>query len=408
MTLLSVEEALEILLADIRPLTAQTVPLRQAGGRILARDAAATLTQPPFAASAMDGYALRAQDVQTAPVPLKIVGEAAAGHSFDGEIKQGEAVRIFTGAPVPDDADTVIMQEMTEQPDEQTVMVLSPMKVNKNIRPMGGDFHQGDIVLHAGQLLTPAALALAAASGHAALKVVTRPKVAILSTGDELVVPGTKPAANQIIASNASGLAEIARLHGAEVVDLGIAADSRQEIRQAIARAADQQADILLTSGGVSVGDYDLVQDVLKEAGMIPAFWKIAMRPGKPLMSGTLPGSHPVRVLGLPGNPVSCLLTAQLFFVPLVARLAGKHYKAPLMTGYLTRPLAANGARRHYIRACVEKNETGGRAVTPLDNQDSSLLSVLTKANCLIVHEADAPALPESSACTILLLPESV
>ncbi|AQS41357.1 MAG: Molybdenum cofactor synthesis domain-containing protein [Candidatus Tokpelaia hoelldobleri] len=405
MALLSVEEALKTLLADIKPLAAQTVPLHQAGGRILTSNVAAALTQPPFTASAMDGYALRAQDIQTTPVQLKIVGEAAAGHSFNGRIRQGEAVRIFTGAPVPDDADTVIMQEMTGRFDKHTVTILSPIEENKNIRPAGGDFHQNDIVLHAGQLMTPAALALAAASGHATLEVVTRPKVAILSTGDELVAPGRKPADNQIIASNASGLAEIARLHGAEVIDLGIVADNRQAIRQAIESAIKQQADILLTSGGVSVGDYDLVQDVLKEAGMKLAFWKIAMRPGKPLMFGTLSGRHPVRVLGLPGNPVSCLLTAQLFFVPLAARLAGKQYTPPLAKAHLTQPLAANGARRHYIRACMQKDETGAVAVTPLDNQDSSLLSVLTKANCLIVHEADTPALPEGSACTILMFP---
>lgn len=404
MALLSVDDALARLLAGTSVLASETVPLHEAGGRVLATPVVAVLTQPPFAASAMDGYALHACDIQNTPVRLAIIGEAAAGHAFSGKIGAGEAVRIFTGAPVPDTADTIIVQEKTKRIDDTTVEISESAALNKNIRPVGGDFKQEDTVLPRGQVLTPAALALAAAAGHDAVEVIGRPRVAILSTGDELVPAGTRPGANRIVASNAYGIGEIARLHGTEIINLGIAPDEHKAICRAVDEAIRQKTDILVISGGVSAGDYDLVQDVLKEAGMVPDFWKIAMRPGKPLMSGILPANLPLRVLGLPGNPVSSLVTAHVFLVPVIEKMSGRTYAPQILTASLKSPLAANGSRRHYIRAIAQHDTEGEITVTPLANQDSSLLSVMAQSNCLIVHEADAPEQTKGGRCQILLL----
>lgn len=404
MALLSVDDALAKLLAKTGTLASETVPLQGAGGRVLATPVIAALTQPPFAASAMDGYALRAYDTQNAPARLKIIGEAAAGHCFNGTINPGEAVRIFTGAPVPETADTVVMQEKTRRVDDTTVEISQPAAADKNIRPAGGDFKAGETLLPRGHIMTPAALALAAAAGYGRVDVVRRPRVAILSTGDELVAAGTKPAANQIIASNIYGIGEIARLHGAEIIDLGIAPDNRKTIRGAVDEAIRQKADILVTSGGVSVGDYDLVQDVLREAGMALDFWKLAMRPGKPLMSGELAANPPVKVLGLPGNPVASLVTAHLFLVPMIEIMSGRNHIPQFLAAKLGLPLAANGPRRHYIRAVAKRDAGNELTVLPLTNQDSSLLSIMTRANCLIVQEADTPELADGSLCQILLL----
>lgn len=404
MALLSVDDALARLLARTGTLASETVPLQEAGGRVLANPVIAALTQPPFAASAMDGYALRAYDTQNAPTCLKIIGEAAAGHRFNGMINPGEAVRIFTGAPVPETADTVVMQEKTRRVDDTTVEISEPAAANKNIRPAGGDFKEGETLLPRGHIMTPAALALAAAAGYGTVDVVRRPRVAILSTGDELVAAGTKPGANQIIASNVYGIGEIARLHGAEIIDLGIAPDNRKAIRDAVDAAIRQKADILVTSGGVSVGDYDLVQDVLREAGMVLDFWKLAMRPGKPLMSGELAANPPIKVLGLPGNPVASLVTAHLFLVPMIETMSGRNHVPQILAAKLGLPLAANSLRRHYIRAFAKRDAEGELAALPLTNQDSSLLSVMTRANCLIVQEADTPELAKGSLCQILLL----
>lgn len=402
MALLSVDNALAGLLGATGELAGETAALHKAGGRVLAAPVMAKLTQPPFAAAAMDGYALRAADTEKTPVRLQIIGEAAVGHIFCGNIGSGQAVRILTGAPVPETADTIIIQEKTRRIDDTTVEITGPVAPGSNIRPAGGDFRQGETVLRRGQILTAAALALAAAAGHPAVEVIRRPRVAILSTGDELVPAGALPGPGEIVASNAYGIAEIARLHGADILDLGIAADKRQAIDNAIQAAISQKADILVTSGGVSAGDYDLVHDVLQKAGMALNFWKIAMRPGKPLLSGTLPANPPLRVLGLPGNPVSCLVTAHLFLAPVIEKMSGRAYTPEIITARLAAPLPANGPRRHYIRAVARQNTAAEMTVIPLASQNSSLLHVLTHANCLIVQEASACEQPAGSWCRIL------
>jgi len=407
MTVMDVDEALACILAQTKRAAMQHVPLSEAGGRILAKDVVARLTQPPFAASAMDGYAVRAQDVQIFGTQLQIIGEAAAGRLYEGEVGQGQAVRIFTGAPIPRGADTVVIQEDTTLFKKNLVKINHILEINKNIRPSGGDFCANDTVLKAGHVLTPAALALCAAAGHDALDVVARPRVGILSTGDELVEAGCVPQAGQIVASNAHALVEIVRSHGGEAVNLGIVRDEEQVIKQAIEAAQAQGIDILLTIGGVSVGAYDLVQQVLRTVGMQLDFWKIAMRPGKPLMFGRLPADHhqnkEILVLGLPGNPVSSIVTAHLFLVPMLEKMAGYPLSFTLHEAILTAPLGANGSRRHYIRAHMTQTRGGDRLVTPDPNVDSSLLSVLVRANCLIVVPENAPAQQAGSRCHIFM-----
>jgi len=405
MALIDVDEALTRILARTPKLKARRAGLDQAGGLELAQDVFACLTQPPFAASAMDGYAIRAIDADQAGKKLDLIGEAAAGTLFDGEVGNGDAVRIFTGSVVPHGADTVIMQEDTRRLDERQIEVVCPVEKGKNIRPLGGDFKKQDKVLSSGQCLTPARLALAAAAGHAMLDVVPRPRVGILSTGDELVAVGQKPKDGQIIASNGQALAEIVRLHGGEVVDLGLVGDNHAALADALERAKAAQLDILVTSGGASVGDYDLVQAALNMANMELDFWKIAMRPGKPLMFGTLPATPDILVLGLPGNPVSSIVTAHLFLVPILEKMQGKAYSFNLQSAKLKVPVEKNGWRRHYLRATMEQRPDGEIWVEPAASADSSLLSVLAGSNCLIVLEADAPAFEAGNQCQIFVPP---
>jgi molybdopterin molybdotransferase len=401
MALLPVEEALARLLADAAPLAAEIVPLSQAGGRVLARPVIANRTQPPFDASAMDGYAIRAADVVSVPVDLRIIGESAAGKSFSGSVGAGEAVRIFTGAPVPQGVDAVLIQENTERLSADTVRVLEAVAPDKNIRRAGLDFQQGDTLLAAGRVLDPAALSLAAASNNAELHVTRQPKVAILATGDELVLPGAEPGADQIIASNTVGVAEITRLNGGVALDLGIAGDDIDAIDAAIGRAIESGADILVTSGGVSVGDHDLVHAALARRGVEIDFWKIAMRPGKPLMFGRL---EKLRVLGLPGNPVSSLVCAHLFLAPLVSKLAGRPHHQDIRTACLSADLPANGIRRDHIRAEIRMDESGALVATPLPLQDSSLLSAMARADALIIREPNAEPARMGDLCQVFML----
>ncbi len=398
--LLPVDEALALLLAGATPLGSERVGIAESGGRVLAQPVRALRTQPPFDASAMDGYAVRAADIAAGPAALKVIGIAPAGKPFRGAVGPGEAVRIFTGAPVPAGADSVLIQENTRVVDPGFVEALEPVRPGANIRRRGLDFMEGEQLLGAGRIVDASALALAASANHAELDVVRRPLVAVLATGDELLLPGSTVGDGQIIASNTFGVALIARQAGARTLDLGIAPDDRAAIAAAIDRALDAGADVIVTSGGASVGDHDLVRAVFADKGGALDFWKIAMRPGKPLMAGTLAGR---RILGLPGNPVASLVCSHVFLKPLVARLAGLDHVADMRAGVFGGPVAANDQRQDYLRARVVETD-GVLVATPSTVQDSSMLRTLADARALVVREAFAPAAQAGDPCRILML----
>jgi molybdopterin molybdotransferase len=401
--LLPVDEALARILAGASaPLGAQSVPLAGARGRTLAADLAARRTQPPVAVSAMDGYAVQAADLAQIPAKLSIVGVSAAGHGFAGTIGAGEAVRIFTGAPVPAGADTVVIQENTKREDDN-VIALQGERKGRHIRAAGLDFSQGDVLLEKGRRMGPAELALAAAMNHGALAVARKPRVALLATGDELVRPGEVPGPDQIVASNTYAVAACAEAAGAEIIDLGIAGDSYPALEAAIRAARAAKADVLVTLGGASVGDHDLVQSALAREGMELGFWRIAMRPGKPLMHGRL---NEMRILGLPGNPVSAIVCAVLFLVPLVRALCGDPQagRDPTEAAILGSALKPNDNRRDYLRGTLMSGGDGLPVATPFPVQDSSMLRVLAEARCLILREIGAPAAKAGDACRIIRL----
>lgn len=400
MALMPVSEALERLLAGVEPLPAETVAIGHAAGRVLAKPIAALRTQPPFDASAMDGYAVRAADVAKVPARLTLIGESAAGLRYAGSVGPGQAVRIFTGAPVPDGADTILIQENSRHAGDGAVEAVETVGAGQHIRRRGLDFLEGDALLPAGRVLDAAALSLAAAANHPTLEVVRRPVVAILATGDELLQPGSAPGPDQIIASNSYGVAAIARDAGAETRDLGIAPDRGSAVEAAVASALDGGADVIVTLGGASVGDRDLVQGVLVGMGMELDFWKIAMRPGKPLMLGRF---GEVRVLGLPGNPVSSLVCSHLFLAPLIARLGGRAHRQDLVAARLATAMPANDGRQDYVRALAARDGDVTTA-SPFDTQDSSMLRTLAEANCLIVRPPHAPAATAGDLCEVLVL----
>lgn len=395
---LSVEAARARILADAKPLSQiENLPLDAAAGRVLARPLSARLTQPPFDASAMDGYAVRVADVAALPVTLELIGESAAGRGFGGDVKPGQAARIFTGAPMPRGADGVVVQEDTTASPGKVTIQPSATSFD-HIRPRGGDFHEGQTLIPAARVLGARDLLLAAAMGHGTVPVLAQPRIAIIATGDELVLPGEMPGPDQIVCSNPVGVGMLARAFGGDVTFLGIARDTRDSLASFFDRAAGY--DVIVTLGGASVGDHDLVGPALVERGMKLDFWKIAMRPGKPLMFGRL---GPQFVLGLPGNPVSAMVTARIFLAPLIATLAGRPDIAerermlPVST-----PLAANGPRAHYMRATIERGADGHDVVTPVPSQDSSLVSQLAAAGVLVVRPVGAPAAAAGTMVRVL------
>lgn len=395
--MLSVAEALARILVGVTPTAAESVGLDDAHERVLAEDIAARLTQPPFDASAMDGYAVRSADLAALPARLKLIGESAAGHAFAGALGPGQAVRIFTGAPVPQGADHIVIQE-NAAPHEGEVEIRETNS-ESFIRERGGDFSEGQVLLRRGRRLTARDLLLAAQMNHTALPVRRRPAVAILASGDELVPPGTTPSADQIISSIPTGLGLMLRRVGAEPRRLGIARDTEADLAAHIAAADD--ADILVTIGGASVGDHDLVRAALEAAGFSIAFQKIAMRPGKPVMSGVRGGQ---RVIGMPGNPVSAMLCSIIFLLPLVAALLGEEQPPASEMRYpLAAPLPENGPRQHYMRGKL-RSVDGAAAVEALPSQDSSLTAALAAADCLIVRAPHAPAAAAGESVTVIPL----
>lgn len=401
MTLLPVDDALALILDAARPTAGETVPVAHAAGRVLAADLAATRTQPPFPSSAMDGYAVRGEDVLTVGRRLRVIGTSAAGHAFSGTLGAGEAVRIFTGAPVPEGADTVFIQEDAQVVADGVIEVAQAGTPGRHVRAEGLDFNAGDVLVRSGTLLDFRHVSLAAAMNHGHVPVHRRPRVAILSTGDELVLPGETPGPDQIIASNHIGIAALVERCGGEALFLGIAPDRTEAIAAAVRRAATEGADVLVTLGGASVGDHDLVRDAFGLEGLSLDFWKIAMRPGKPLMFGRL---GDMRVLGLPGNPVSSLVCALVFLEPLVKTLAGRGAApAAVEPAVLGAPMAKNDQRRDYVRARLATVD-GRLTATPGRLQDSSMISVLADAGCLIVREPFEAAAEAGEACRIVRL----
>ncbi|HWT58191.1 MAG TPA: gephyrin-like molybdotransferase Glp [Rhizobium sp.] len=401
MNLLPVAEALSRLLSRATPVAAsETLPLAEAEGRVLAIDLKSGITQPPFDASAMDGYALRRDDAPEPGAVLKVIGTSAAGHGFEGGVGKGEAVRIFTGAPVPAGADSVLLQEDAET-IEDGVRTNFPVRQGQHVRPRGQDFAEGEAVLVAGTVLDFSRLTVAAGMNRPDVEVLKRPLIAILATGDELLPPGSTPGPSQIIASNTFGIAALARKAGADVLDLGIVPDNKARITAAIDKARAAEADVIVTLGGASVGDHDLVQATLIEAGMQLDFWRIAMRPGKPLMVGSFDETH---VLGLPGNPVSSLVCSLLFLEPLIRKLASlPPVRREAMVEAAT-PLRANDHRQDYIRAKLSKSAAGNWLAEPFGKQDSSMMKVFAQADCLIIRPPHAPELPAGAPCPVMLL----
>ena len=377
--LMPVEEARARILADLRPLGVEEIPLADAYGRTIAQDVVATINQPPAPVSAMDGYALRSSDAEKMPASVRKIGVSRAGARFTGRLEPGTCIRIFTGAVVPDGADIIALQEDATEAGDVVEIREIPNK-GRHIRKAGLDFSVGSILAAGGTVLTARQIGLLAASGHASISVRKRPRIAVLSTGDELVPPGQPLGDDQIFASNGIALASVITGWGGIPVDLGIASDQSDVIAAAAERARD--ADMLVTTGGASVGDHDLVQDGLKQKGFVANFWRIAMRPGKPLMFGRL-GNLPV--ISMPGNPVSALVCALLFLRPAMAKMLG-HATTDLVFEKvkLASPLPANDKREDYLRSQLAIDSDGRLTVAASRTQDSSMLMTLSNANALI------------------------
>ncbi|MBX9710430.1 MAG: molybdopterin molybdotransferase MoeA [Xanthobacteraceae bacterium] len=396
-----VADALAAVLAGAQALPEETVALWDAHHRTLSRDIAALRTQPPADMSAMDGYAVRFSDARK-DARLTIVGEAAAGSPADKTLGAGEAVRIFTGGVVPPGADHIVIQENTTR-DNDIVVINADAAMPRHIRPAGVDFREGDVLLKKGTRLTDRALSLAASMNHPTLPVHRRPKVALLATGDELVMPGEHAAPGQIVFSNAYALRALAESEGAQIINLGLARDTLEDTARAVRQAVDARADILISTGGASVGDHDVVKRAFEAEGVEMAFWQIALRPGKPMMNGHLGA---MRVIGVPGNPVSSYVCTFIFGVPLIRALSGRSDVHHVMeSAILLHDLPENDHRQEYLRARLTVRDDGLEVVSSVGQQDSSLLGNLAAANALIVRVPNAPAAKAGERCDVLRLP---
>jgi molybdopterin molybdotransferase len=396
---ISVEDALERILANLPVMPPEQIGLTDALGRVLAEDVAARLTQPPLAVSAMDGYAVRAADVASVPATLRIVAEVPAGRYVEREIGPGETARIFTGAPLPPGTDAIVIQEDTTR-DGDAVTVTESCESGNYVRPAGLDFRAGEVLLEAGRVLSARDIGLAAAMNVPWLRVRRQPRVAILATGDEIVLPGEATGPTRIVSSNSFALDGLIRISGGIPVSLGIAADNEDSLRR-LAEAA-HGVEFLVTTGGASVGDHDLVQSVLGRVGLSVDFWQIAMRPGKPLMFGRF-GDVPM--LGMPGNPVSSMVCAILFLRPaLTAMLGVSDRERRRDFALLGCAVEENDRRQDYMRATLSWDADGNRIATPFARQDSSMFSRLAMADCLVVRPPHAPAADAGSRVEIVPL----
>ena len=394
--MISVEEAVERITRGFVSLSSERVPLEDAAGRVLATSIAARLDHPPAAMSAMDGYAVRATDASTGAT-LTVIGEAPAGRPFAGRVEKNQAVRIFTGGVVPDGADSIVIQEDTQAVDGGVVIRESP-RPGENVRRQGLDFRAGDKLFQHGRLLTARDLALLAAADFPELEVVRKPRVALIATGDELSRPGAARHAGGIVASSIYAVAALVRGWGGEPLDIGILPDRPEAFAKL--PEATRGADLIVTLGGASVGEHDLVQSALAPQGFVLDFWKIAMRPGKPLIFGRL---RETPLMGLPGNPVSAMVCAILFLAPAVSAMLGRPYRAPVAKARLVSPLKANGKRQDYVRAKLSTRD-GAVWAEPFALQDSSMQKIFAAADALIVRAVDAPAANAGDDVDVLLL----
>jgi len=397
--MISVAEALSQIIANVEQTCAEQVALPDALGRVLCEDIVARLTQPWADVSAMDGYGVRQADVTSVPANLTVIGESAAGGSFAGVVGVGEAVRIFTGAPLPQGADTIIIQEVTER-DGDAVKVLETSAKGRFVRPAGLDFKSGEVLIKAGRVMSARDIGLAAAANVPWVMVRRKPRVAIIATGNEVVMPGDALGDNQIISSNSVMLSAFLKVLGAEPLDLGIARDDTASLTRLIKSA--EQADMLVTIGGASVGDYDLVNQVLGQEGVDLGFYKVAMRPGKPLIFGRL-GTTPV--LGLPGNPVSVGVTSAIFLAPAVRAMLGLGTEhGAKETAQLGADLDANDVRQDYLRATLSTGPNGHSIATPFSRQDSAMMARFAEADCLVVRAPHVPAAKSGETVEIITL----
>ena len=395
MALMPVYEALSRVLAAGKTLGAELVKLDHVIGRVLTKDLKSKRDQPPFQSSAMDGYAVRHQDLND---PMMLIGVSAAGHAFKGVVKKGQAVRTLTGAPLPRGADTIVIQENVSV-DGKRIAVLEVPVIGRNIRPQALDFKKNDVLIAAGTRISARDVGLMAAANAALVSVRKRPRVVLFTTGDELVLPGDHPRADQIFSSNSQALAAMLSTWGAEVINLGIIRDDMRATIAAIKKALG--ADILVTTGGASVGDHDYVQEALKRSGVEIGFWKIALRPGKPLMFGT---KGKLSVLGLPGNPVSALVCARIFLKPLIEKMLGNDPKDETVLARVASPLPANDERQDYLRATIRFEQDGARVAEVFSKQDSAMQRNLRDADCLILRAPYAPAIEKGTLVSVLLL----